>query len=296
MRFQIPVNARPLPVLLWHGGTTSGSCWESTPDGRPGFETLLLGLGYSCYTMDQPRKGRGGAPAVATDSPYRAIPPDDRTSWTTWRLGIWEEGGEPVAFEGLQLPTDPVTIDQFLRRRTADSGPPVGEVVIRAISELLDLLGPTVVITHSNSAQWAWQLPMGHVAAIIAYEPGCFAFPVDALPEDVPSRLPDVSSITAPLPVSHEQFEALSQVPIHLVYGDNITDVPSENFGVELWRVNIRRAAQFVRALRAHDADVDFIRLPECGIRGNTHFPFTDLNHREIAALADDFLLQRGLG
>jgi len=35
--------------------------------------------------------------------------------------------------------------------------------------------------------------------------------------------------------------------------------------------------------------------LPEIGIRGNTHFPFSDLNNREIAELLSKYLKKRGL-
>jgi len=35
--------------------------------------------------------------------------------------------------------------------------------------------------------------------------------------------------------------------------------------------------------------------LPEIGIRGNTHFPFSDLNNLEIADLMSTFLEKKGL-
>ena len=35
--------------------------------------------------------------------------------------------------------------------------------------------------------------------------------------------------------------------------------------------------------------------LPERGIRGNTHFPFSDLNNREVADLMSKFLAQKGM-
>jgi hypothetical protein len=35
--------------------------------------------------------------------------------------------------------------------------------------------------------------------------------------------------------------------------------------------------------------------LPKIGIRGNTHFPMSDLNNREIADLMSKFLKEKGL-
>jgi hypothetical protein len=37
------------------------------------------------------------------------------------------------------------------------------------------------------------------------------------------------------------------------------------------------------------------VHLPEIGIHGNTHFPFSDLNNLEIADLMYQFLEKEGL-
>jgi hypothetical protein len=37
------------------------------------------------------------------------------------------------------------------------------------------------------------------------------------------------------------------------------------------------------------------VHLPEIGIRGNTHFPFADLNNVQIADLMAGFLARKGL-
>jgi hypothetical protein len=291
-QYQIPRDASRLPVLLWHGGTTSGSCWESTPDGRAGFQTLLVRMGFACYVIDQPRKGRAGAGGSTASVSARR---NDRSSWNTWRLGVWEEGGEPTVFPGLQLPCDDHTIDQCMRRRTPDSGPAAPAVVMAAVSRLLNALGQAIVVVHSNSGQYAWQLPAEDVSAIIAFEPGRYAFPADAMPCDVPTENAEVRRVTEPLPLPAARFDDLARKPILLVYGDNITDEPSGIFGVELWRVNRIRARQFAAALRQRGADVTLLELPEREIYGNTHFPFWDLNNAEIAGLVRGFLRDRGL-
>src|ERR1700682_5698963 len=35
-QFQVPVNARRLPIVMIHGGAGTGRVWETTPDGREG--------------------------------------------------------------------------------------------------------------------------------------------------------------------------------------------------------------------------------------------------------------------
>jgi hypothetical protein len=37
------------------------------------------------------------------------------------------------------------------------------------------------------------------------------------------------------------------------------------------------------------------VHLPDIAIRGNTHFPFSDLNNLEIAAQLSKFLAEKGL-
>ena len=40
--FQIPADAKKLPLVYVHGYGGSGVCWQMTPDGREGFATLML--------------------------------------------------------------------------------------------------------------------------------------------------------------------------------------------------------------------------------------------------------------
>jgi hypothetical protein len=44
-----------------------------------------------------------------------------------------------------------------------------------------------------------------------------------------------------------------------------------------------------------HGGQVTLLHLPEIGIRGNTHFPFSDLNNVEIADQVSKFLAEKGL-
>jgi hypothetical protein len=41
--------------------------------------------------------------------------------------------------------------------------------------------------------------------------------------------------------------------------------------------------------------DITVIHLPEAGLHGNTHFPFSDLNNIEVADLLSSFLKEKGL-
>src|SRR5215204_1457668 len=38
--YQIPVNARRLPLIMWHGAGQFSKTWETTADGREGFQNI----------------------------------------------------------------------------------------------------------------------------------------------------------------------------------------------------------------------------------------------------------------
>src|SRR6187551_300803 len=38
--YQVPVGARRLPLVMWHGFGQSAKTWETTPDGREGFQSV----------------------------------------------------------------------------------------------------------------------------------------------------------------------------------------------------------------------------------------------------------------
>lgn len=54
-------------------------------------------------------------------------------------------------------------------------------------------------------------------------------------------------------------------------------------------------ARLWVDAINAHGGDATFVSLPEIGIRGNTHFAFSDRNNHEIADQITAFLAARNL-
>jgi hypothetical protein len=45
------------PLLLWHGGGMSGVDWETTPDGRPGWQMFFLRAGFDVYVSDAVERG-----------------------------------------------------------------------------------------------------------------------------------------------------------------------------------------------------------------------------------------------
>ena len=40
--YQVPVQPRKLPLVMWHGIGQFSKTWETTPDGREGFQNIFL--------------------------------------------------------------------------------------------------------------------------------------------------------------------------------------------------------------------------------------------------------------
>ena len=51
---------------MLHGAGQFSRTWETTPDGREGFQNLFLRREFSTYLVDQPRRGDAGRGMVGT--------------------------------------------------------------------------------------------------------------------------------------------------------------------------------------------------------------------------------------
>ena len=86
--YQIPQKARRLPLVFWHGYGQSAKTWETTPDGREGFQNIFLRRGFTVYLIDQPRRGRA---ARSTEPITITAAPDDQLWFGIFRMGIGNE-------------------------------------------------------------------------------------------------------------------------------------------------------------------------------------------------------------
>ncbi len=94
---------------MWHGIGQFSKTWETTPDGREGFQNIFLRRRFPVYLIDQPRRGNAGRSTVAaTITPT----PDEQGWFGTFRVGIW-----PDYFEGVQFSRDSATLNQYFRAR-----------------------------------------------------------------------------------------------------------------------------------------------------------------------------------
>ena len=284
--YQVPTNARKLPLVFWHGHGQSGKTWETTPDGREGFQTIFLRRRFSVYVIDQPRRGRA---ARSTQSMNVSAAPDEQLWFGIFRLGVW-----PDFFPGVQFSRDPEALNQFFRQMVPNTGPYDAEVNSDAVSALFTRVGPGILVTHSQSGALGWRTAAksASVRAIVSYEPGGdFPFPRGESPAPVPFGRATFKPVEVPM----SDFLALTKIPIIICYGDNIPESPTDTPGPEQWRVFLQVARLWRDAVNRHGGDVTVVHLPEIGIRGNTHFLMSDLNNAQIADHLSQYLAQKRL-
>ncbi len=284
--YQIPVDARKYPIVMLHGAGQSSKTWETTADGREGFQNIFLRRRFPVYLIDQPRRGNAGRSMVETT--VKPIP-DEQLWFNQFRVGIW-----PNYFDNAQFPRGDAALEQFFRSMTPNTGPFGANVVADGVAAVFNRTGPAILFTHSQGGGLGWLAAAknGNVKAIVSFEPGSgFVFPEGEVPPPIPSAFDTVQGAAVPM----SQFITLTRLPILILYGDNIPERPVDMPAQDSWRARLLMARQWRDAVNKHGGDVSVIHLPEIGIKGNTHFAFSDLNNIQIANLVSKFLAEKKL-
>lgn len=276
--YQIPENETGLPMVFLHGYGQSRMGWMTTPDGREGWSDMFLKKGHGVFLIDEPRRGEAGATFVSGDISTKTL---DQRWYTQFRIGRWEEG-KSVANEGSQFPNDDVSVDQFFRQMTPDTGMTsdmgadfdgemVAQAVAAAIDEVYEMTGKdSVLVTHSQGGRAGWLVPKytAHVASIIAIEPG-------GGPE-----------------VDTEEYQAITEqeIPVAMYFGDYIDNGDPEIQATAAWQGMRQTCYDFAEAYTALNGTAEVIDLPKEGITGNDHFLFQDLNNDVIADHVENWI------
>jgi pimeloyl-ACP methyl ester carboxylesterase len=173
VHYQIPVDARRHPLTLIHGCCLTGKTWETTPDGRMGWDEYFVREGYATYVIDQAARGRSAGNATAASS---AKLPTARHAAHEGAWVIFRFGPEyPKVFPGMQFPLEAQS--EFWKQMVPDWNAtlPTPNPTVTALSELAQRLGGTVLISHSQSGIFPFQtaaLSAKGIAGIVSIEPG----------------------------------------------------------------------------------------------------------------------------
>lgn len=284
--YQTPYNARQYPLVFEHGLGQFSKTWETTPDGRDGFQNIFLKRGFSVYLVDQPRRGRASRSLEKAE----IAPVFDKQLWfNRFRVGTW-----PEYFNGVQFPKDGESLNQYFRQMVPTIGPRDFEVYSDALAAVLEKSGPAILVTHSQGGAVGWftALKSDKIKAIAAYEPGG-SFPF--VKEENPTAEKTESGQGETVEVSEAELTAYTKFPIIIYYGDFMGSDDRYTEEQKRWHQRLRIARRWADAVNKRGGDVTVVHLPEASVKGNTHFPFSDLNNVEIADLLSGWLHAKGL-
>lgn len=286
--YQKPVKAHKYPLVFLHGAGQSAKTWETTPDGRDGFQNIFLSRGYSTYLVDQPRRGKAGNSTIPEKITATAL---DQLWFSNFRLGSW-----PNFFPGVQVSQNKQSLEQFFRQMTPNTGAFDEQLISDAMAEVFAKAGKGILVTHSQGGGPGWwtAIKSENVKAVVAFEPGSgFVFPEGEVPPALETSSP--FGALKGTPITLENFNRLTKIPIIIYYGDYIPLEPTTEWNKDNWRVRLIMARQWAEAINRHGGNAVVVHLPEIGIKGNTHFLFADLNNVEIADHMEKWLIANKL-
>ncbi|WP_198381241.1 esterase [Roseomonas sp. KE2513] len=261
VRFQVPADAGARrPIVLVHGCCLTGKTWETTPDGRMGWDEVLLRRGYPTYVVDQPWRGRSAAHPT-TINPVKTGQAGPETlptvfsagredAWTIFRFG--RRAGE--TFPGMLFPLE--AQEEFWRQTVPDwnASLPSPHPTVVALSALAARLDGAVLVSHSQSGIFPFQAAASSrqgIAGIVSIEPGA-------------------------CPAADSDMTPYAGLPILILWGDFVQESPR-------WAPRLAACRDFARAANAAGGKVELVVLPEIGIAGNSHMLMQDRNSIELA-------------
>lgn len=266
VRFMVPARGTKTPVIMVHGGTLTGKSYETTPDGRMGFDEYFVRNGHAVYVPDQVSRGRSGfdqsrinlvrsgkAPPESLPNIFRL---DMDHSWTSFSFG--PKPGK--AFPNTKFPVE--AADEFAKQGVPDFAfgiPTSDELVnerttVKAMAKLASKLKGAVLMGHSQSNRFPMLAALENpkaVKAVVVLD-GC----------------PDGFNDGAAL--SDAQLAKFKDVPMLGVMSGNVP----KSF-----------CKPFIKRFAAAGGKADVLFPPDLGIRGNTHMIMMDKNNKKIADL-----------
>ena len=260
VHYQVPADAKRPPVVLIHGCCLTGKTWETTPDGRMGWDEYFVRKGYPTYVIDQASRGRSAAnPSLINSVHLGKTPPNEtppvfsagqEAAWAIFRFGP----EYPQVFPGMRFPLE--AQGEFFKQMVVDwmATLPTPNPTVKALSELSIRLNGAILISHSQSGIYPFQtaaLDTKGIAGIVSIEPGA-------------------------CPAANGDLAPYLQIPTLVLWGDYVDLAPR-------WSPRLKMCREYVEAVRKAGGKAELVVLPEIGIRGNSHMLMQDNNSIEIA-------------
>jgi len=277
VHYRIPAAKHGATVVMVHGSNHTGMTYETTLDGREGWATYFVRKGAPVYIVDHSGRGRSGfdptpfnqardqTGANPASLPTLLLATHER-AWLNFRLGpSWS-----VPFPGLQFPIEAMeqyTMQLVPNAETSLAG--IGSNTVNALAALLDRIGASVVIVHSQSGLYGLDLVRKRpnlVRALVTVEGGCDGF------------------------TDKDAAAYFVKVPVLSLWGDNSVGAKQTVNG-DARRNGCRDA---VNAIKAAGGRAALAVLPDIGIKGNSHMMMMDKNNLQVAEVILKWLAENG--
>ena len=271
VRYMVPQGGEGnTPVVMVHGATLTGKSWETTPDGRMGWDEYFVRKGHPVYVPDQVGRGRSGFnQAVFNNVRAGSTPPanqpvwlrfSDESVWPNFRFGLTP--GQ--RFPDSQFPV--AAIDELAKQGVPDAnrGLPTPNPTIKALSDLASQLNGAVLMGHSQSGSFPLEAALLNPAAakgLVLVEPG-----------------------SCPAMYTGDQIATLAKVPILIVFGDH-RETPTGIPTLPTWQARFEACEALISRIKNAGGHAEMLAPPERGIRGNSHMIMQDKNNLQIADL-----------
>jgi len=290
---------QPLPLLIIHGQGQTGTNFLNTPDGRLGWADYFLSKGYDLYIIDQPSRGRSAWQSTVNGPlvPFDTLRVEQRFT-ATQKHNLWPQASLHTQWPGNGSQGDTV-FDAYYASNVGsiDNNTEEAMYMKAAGSQLLDVIGPVIVMTHSQAGEFGWILGDSRpkqVKAIVALEPLGPPFINAVFPPFTAARAYGVADIplTYDPPISNAAqlapvvFNAIPNVtcfqqPTPARKLTNLLNIPvlvvTSESGYHSLYDNCTS-----HYLRQAGVSVDHAPLADAGIHGNGHLFFMEKNNIQI--------------
>ena len=178
VEYMIPQRLRHrYPVVMVHGGSQTGTNFTGTPDGREGWAHYFVRRGYAVYVVDGVARGRSAhwSQVHGPVQPSRSQPGRASGLWRRNDSIYGHRAASAHAMAGAKATGD-AAFDQFYAAQFPSLAAFTKQQQINppAIIALLEKIGPSILLTHSQSGAFAWPVVDQRpdlVKANIAVEP-----------------------------------------------------------------------------------------------------------------------------
>ncbi|MDO5538369.1 MAG: alpha/beta fold hydrolase [Desulfovibrionaceae bacterium] len=274
VEYMVPHGLKKTPLVLVHGAGLSGSCYDTTPDGRMGWYEYFVRRGFPTYVVDQVGRGRSGfnqalfnnvgaGLADPASLPKIRRMGDLHAAWINFRFGPEKD----VPYPDSQFPVEAAAELSRMGIPDLALSLPSPNPNYATLGNLAAKLDGAVLVGHSQSGHYPLEsalLKPESVKAMVLVEPGT------CLRKELTDR----------------QIGTLAQIPLLVVYGDHL-EGSTESAGTT-WQQRFDDCTAVVERINRAGGRAKLLYPPSMGIHGNSHMMMQDRNNLQIA----DFLIE----